>query len=58
MARQEGPVVLAPSMLEAIGDFNVVSADEWNAAREKLLAEEKTLMKAKDRLAPSADAFR
>jgi predicted dithiol-disulfide oxidoreductase (DUF899 family) len=37
-------------MLESIGDFDVVSAGEWNAAREKLLAEEKALMKAKDRL--------
>ncbi|UXN66311.1 DUF899 domain-containing protein (plasmid) [Phyllobacterium sp. A18/5-2] len=27
-----------------------ISEDEWNAAREKLLAEEKPLMKAKDRL--------
>ena len=50
MARQEGPGVPAPSMRESIGDFDVVSADEWNAAREKLLAEEKALMKAKDRL--------
>jgi hypothetical protein len=31
-------------MLEAIGGFDVVSADEWNAAREKLLAEEKALI--------------
>ena len=51
MARQEGPAVPAPSMLEAIGDFDVVSADEWSAAREQLLVEEKALMKAKDRLA-------
>jgi predicted dithiol-disulfide oxidoreductase (DUF899 family) len=50
MARQEGPGVPAPSMREPIGDFDVVSEDEWNAAREKLLAEEKVLMKAKDRL--------
>lgn len=51
MARQEGPAVPAPSMREPIGDFAVVSQDEWNAAREALLAEEKALMKAKDRLA-------
>jgi len=51
MARQEGPAVPAPSMREPIGDFDVVSADDWNAAREELLAEEKALMKAKDRLA-------
>src|SRR5919106_5255840 len=51
MARQEGPAVPAPSMLEPIGDFDVVSADEWNTVREKLLAEEKALMKTKDRLA-------
>jgi predicted dithiol-disulfide oxidoreductase (DUF899 family) len=38
-------------MREPIGDFDVVSADEWSAARETLLAEEKALMKAKDRLA-------
>ena len=50
MARQEGPGVPAPSMHEPIGGFDVVSEDEWNAAREKLLAEEKALMKAKDRL--------
>ena len=51
MARHEGPAVPAPSMREAIGDFDVVSADAWSAAREKLLAEEKALMTAKDRLA-------
>ena len=41
MARQEGPGVPAPSMREPVGDFDVVSEDEWNAAREKLLVEEK-----------------
>lgn len=50
MARQEGPGVPAPSMCEPIGGFDVISEDEWNAAREKLLAEEKALMKVKDRL--------
>jgi predicted dithiol-disulfide oxidoreductase (DUF899 family) len=38
-------------MLEAIGDVDVVSAEEGNAAREMLLAEEKALMTGKDRLA-------
>lgn len=51
MARQEGPGVPAPSMREPVGDLAVVSPDAWNAARETLLAEEKALMKAKDRLA-------
>ena len=41
-------------MREPIGDFDVVSEGEWNAAREKLLAEEKALMKAKDRLVAGA----
>ena len=50
MARQEGPGLPAPSMREPVGDFDVVSQDEWNAAREKLLVEEKALMKARDRL--------
>ncbi len=50
MVRQEGPGVPAPSMREPFGDFDVVSEDEWSAAREKLLAEEKALMKAKNRL--------
>jgi hypothetical protein len=27
-------------MREPIGDFEVVSEDEWNGAREKLLAED------------------
>lgn len=51
MPRQEGPGVPAPSMSRSIRGFDVVSDDEWKAAREKLLAEEKALMKAKDRLA-------
>ncbi len=50
MARQEGPGVPAPSMHDPIGAFDVVSRDEWKAAREKLLVEEKAMMKAKDRL--------
>jgi predicted dithiol-disulfide oxidoreductase (DUF899 family) len=51
MARQEGPAVPAPSMREPVGDLNVVSAEEWSAARAALLVEEKALMKARDRLA-------
>lgn len=51
MARQEGPAIPAPSMREPVGEFEVVSDAEWNAAREKLLVEEKALMDAKDRLA-------
>lgn len=50
MPKQEGPGVPAPSMCETIGDFDVVSDEEWKAARETLLVEEKALMKAKDRL--------
>jgi predicted dithiol-disulfide oxidoreductase (DUF899 family) len=50
MARQEGPAIPAPSMREGVGDFNVVSKDEWHTVRETLLGEEKALMKAKDRL--------
>jgi predicted dithiol-disulfide oxidoreductase (DUF899 family) len=50
MARQEGPGVPAPSILEPVGNLNVVSPEDWTAAREELLAEEKALMKAKDRL--------
>lgn len=50
MARQEGPAIPAPPMLAAIVDFDVVLTDEWNAARERLLGEEKALMKAKDLL--------
>jgi predicted dithiol-disulfide oxidoreductase (DUF899 family) len=52
MARQEGPGIPAPSMCEPIGDFEVVSEEEWKAAREKLLGEERALMKTKDRLVP------
>lgn len=51
MARPEGPAIPAPSMREPIGDLDVVSDDEWNAAREKLLVQEKALMTEKDRLA-------
>jgi predicted dithiol-disulfide oxidoreductase (DUF899 family) len=50
MAEQEGPGIPAPSTSEHIGNFEVVSQDAWNAAREKLLEEEKGLMKAKDQL--------
>lgn len=50
MARQEGPGIPAPSMVNSIGDVDVVSEDGWKAARAQLLAEEKALMKAKDRL--------
>ena len=37
-------------MREPLGDVDVVSEADWNAARAQLLAEEKALMKAKDRL--------
>jgi predicted dithiol-disulfide oxidoreductase (DUF899 family) len=51
MASQEGPAVPAPSMLQPVGTLDVVSGEDWAAAREELLIEEKALMKAKDRLA-------
>lgn len=51
MARQEGPGIPAPSMREPIGDLEVVAQDEWDAARAELLAAEKALMQARDRLA-------
>ncbi len=51
MPKQEGSGVPAPFMCEPIGGFDVVSDEEWKAAREALLVEEMALMKAKDRLA-------
>lgn len=52
MARQEGPGVPAPSMGdEQITLPQIVSHEEWQAARDELLVEEKALMKARDRLA-------
>lgn len=38
-------------MLKKIGNLNVASPDDWKEAREELLVEEKTLMKARDHLA-------
>ncbi|MGE2720128.1 DUF899 domain-containing protein [Mycolicibacterium celeriflavum] len=52
MAKQEGPAVPPPSMEQ--GDIalpEIVPYDEWQAARQELLAEEKSLMKARDRIA-------
>jgi predicted dithiol-disulfide oxidoreductase (DUF899 family) len=52
MTTQEGPAIPAPSMTqERIALPEIVSNDEWQAAYEEVLAEEKALMKARDRLA-------
>jgi Bacterial protein of unknown function (DUF899) len=50
MSKQEGPAVPAPSMCEPVRDFEVVTKEVWDAAREELLREEKSLMKSRDRL--------
>jgi predicted dithiol-disulfide oxidoreductase (DUF899 family) len=51
-AKQEGPAIPAPStQQEEIALPDIVSRDAWQAARDDLLAEEKALMKARDRLA-------
>ena len=50
MSKQEGAAIPAPSMCEPVGDFEVVSKDVWNEAREELLKEEKALMKVRDQL--------
>jgi predicted dithiol-disulfide oxidoreductase (DUF899 family) len=52
MAKQEGPGIPSPSMEQRdIALPDIVSHDEWQAARNDLLAEEKALMKARDSLA-------
>ncbi len=52
MAKQEGPGIPSPSMGQKdIALPEIVSHDEWQAARDDLLAEEKALMKARDSLA-------
>lgn len=51
MARSEGPAIPAPSMREPLGELEVVSSQDWEAAREALLVDEKALMKARNRLA-------
>ncbi len=52
MAKQEGPGIPSPSMgQKEIALPDIVSRDEWQAARDGLLAEEKALMKARDSLA-------
>ena len=49
MAKQEGPAIPSPSMQqESIALPEIVSRDEWQAARDDLLVEEKALMKARD----------
>ena len=51
-AKQEGPGIPPPSIQqEQIALPDVVSRDEWQAARDDLLADEKALMKARDALA-------
>jgi predicted dithiol-disulfide oxidoreductase (DUF899 family) len=37
-------------MREPLGDFDIVSNEDWNSARQELLKEEKAHMKARDRL--------
>lgn len=52
MPTQEGPGVPSPSMgQQEIALPEIVSHEEWQTARDDLLAEEKALMKARDRLA-------
>ena len=52
MAKQEWPAIPSPSMQQgSIALPEIVSRDEWQAARDDLLAEEKALMKARDSLA-------
>jgi hypothetical protein len=51
MAKQEGPAIPSPSMQQQISLPEVRSRDEWQAARDDLLVEEKALMKARDSLA-------
>lgn len=52
MAKQEGPAIPAPSTEQSdIALPDIVSHDEWQAARRELLVEEKALMKERDRLA-------
>ena len=52
MTKQEGPGIPSPSMgQKEIALPEIVSRDEWQAARDDLLAEEKALMKARDSLA-------
>lgn len=45
MTKQEGPGIPAPSMRQKeIALPEIVSSDEWQAARDDLLAEEKALI--------------
>ncbi len=50
MSKQEDRAVPAPSMCEPPGDFEIVSSDAWQRARDALVEEEKALMKVRDRL--------
>ena len=52
MTKQEGPGIPSPSMGEQeVALPEIVSRDEWQAARRDLLVEEKASMKARDGLA-------
>lgn len=51
MSKQQGPAIFPPSMSSAVSELEVVSAGEWEEARNALLVTEKEHMKAKDRLA-------
>jgi predicted dithiol-disulfide oxidoreductase (DUF899 family) len=50
MGKQEDRAVPAPSMCEPLGNFEIVSRDAWQQARDALVEEEKALMKVRDRL--------
>lgn len=52
MAEQEGPAIASPSVeREQIALPDTVSREDWHAARDELLTEEKALMRARDALA-------
>lgn len=50
MPEQEDLGIPAPSMLEPLGDLTVVSRDEWQAALDEQVRDEKAHMKERDRL--------
>jgi predicted dithiol-disulfide oxidoreductase (DUF899 family) len=50
VSQPESPALPAPSMCQPVGEFEVVSRETWNEARQELLEEEKALMKVRDRL--------
>jgi predicted dithiol-disulfide oxidoreductase (DUF899 family) len=50
VTEQESLGIPAPSMSEPLGELTVVSSDEWRAALEEQVHQEKAHMKARDRL--------